>query len=588
MSREALPAVGAFALVSALGFDEGGYAATAWGWSAVVLFVFLAVLLARGAGLPRPAALCLVTALAALTAWTAASTLWSSDRTDSVLEVERTLVYLAAAALFVLAGSAPALLGGVLGAATLLCGYGLSRWLLGDPEVPLSADPQAGERLSEPVGYANGVAILAALGLLLAVGFAARAVRTGAAAGAAAPVPLLAATLYFTFGRGAWLALAVGLVASIAIGPRRLQLALMAVGLSVPAALAVLAANRLGASASVAALLPLLCLLSASVPVALRLAENVYRPPRHLRMAFAAVLIALPLLAAAAVLVKLGGPGGAYDSFKAAPAPAHADAESRVLSLSGSNRADYWGVAWRSYREEPLLGTGAGTFERTWLRDRPVPQPVRDAHTLYLETLAELGPVGLAVLLLALAVPFAGIGGRWAAVALGPYAAFLAHAAQDWDWELPAVTVAGLACGAAAITGQGRRPLPRAAAVLATGLALLAGAAYGGNYALAQANAAADRLESNDARAAARRARTLQPWSPEPWRVLGETELADGSLEAARRSFRRGLENDPDDWELWLDLGLASDAQARREAFSRAALLNPLSPELRELGFKRR
>ena len=43
-SREAIPAVGVFTLVSALGFDEGGYAATAWGWSSVVLLAVLAVL----------------------------------------------------------------------------------------------------------------------------------------------------------------------------------------------------------------------------------------------------------------------------------------------------------------------------------------------------------------------------------------------------------------------------------------------------------------------------------------------------------------------------------------------------------------
>ena len=63
-----------------------------------------------------------------------------------------------------------------------------------------------------------------------------------------------------------------------------------------------------------------------------------------------------------------------------------------------------------------------------------------DAHSLYLETLAELGLVGLALLVLALAPPLvAGFRGVEAA-ATGGYVAFLIHAGLDWDWELPAVT----------------------------------------------------------------------------------------------------------------------------------------------------
>jgi Flp pilus assembly protein TadD len=110
--------------------------------------------------------------------------------------------------------------------------------------------------------------------------------------------------------------------------------------------------------------------------------------------------------------------------------------------------------------------------------------------------------------------------------------------------------------------------------------------AFLGNQAVAQARDASDRLEWERAEDSARRARSLQPWSPEPWRLLGEIELAEGSLAAARRHFRSGLSEDPDEWELWIGLGLASDRSPRREAFARAARLNPLSPELRELGFE--
>jgi hypothetical protein len=258
----------------------------------------------------------------------------------------------------------------------------------------------------------------------------------------------------------------------------------------------------------------------------------------------------------------------------------------RVFSLSGSSRADYWRVAWQVYENHPGLGAGAGTYSRSWLRERPVPQPVQDAHSLYLETLAELGPIGLALLLVALAAPFGASRSWWTPVALAPYAAFLAHAAQDWDWELPALTVAALACGAAPITSPNGRRAPRVVALVPAALCLLAVPGFLGNRAAGEAESAYDRGSWRDAEHAARSARSLQPWSPEPWRLLGEAQLAQGSLAPARRSFRAGLAEDSEEWELWLDLGLASEGPTRRRAFEHAARLNPLSPELDELGFE--
>ena len=584
-THEATVGLGAFALVVALGFDAGGYAPTAWGWSAVAILAVLAVLIGRGVALPPRPALLLVGGLAALTAWAAASAMWSDHVAASVLEAQRLLLYAAAATAFVFAGTALPLLAGVLGAVTLVCGYGLARWLLGDPEAPLSADPQAGDRLSEPLGYANGVALLAAMGILLAVGFAARASRPQSAAVAAATAPLLAATLYFTYGRGAWLALAAGLAAGVALGPARLQLGATVLALAPACATAAGAAAAIGAGGRVAGLLPLLCAVSAATAFLLRSRGERLRVGRAPRTAFATALVLLPVVLVGAVLVRLGGPTGAIDAFKAAPAPTHGDVGRRVLSASGSSRADYWSVAWRAFRDEPLRGTGAGTFARTWLVERPVPQPVEDAHSLYLETLAELGPFGLALLAAALAAPFFARRAHWTPVALAPYAAFLVHATQDWDWELPAVVVTALACGAAVLAASAAGRAPRVLALGAAALLVLVSVAFAGNRAVAEAAATADRANYAASADAARTARTLQPWSAEPWRLLGEAQLARGDVEHARRSFSRGLRRDDGDWELWLDLGLASDGAERRRAWRRAASLNPLSPELKELGF---
>lgn len=583
MSRDEVAALGVFILVAGLGLDGGGYAPTSWGWSSAVLLGVLAVLLARGARRPAAPGLALLGGLAAFTAWTALSLVWSDDRDATVLEVERSLLYVGAAAVFLVAATRVALLAGTLASAVVLCGYGLGDWLLGTPTPPLVADPSIAQRLADPVGYANGMGILAAIGLLLGVGVAARAPRAAAALGAASG-PLFAVTLYFTYSRGAWLALGAGLVVGVALGPGRLQYAAVALLVAVPAAVGLVAAHGIGARSGLAALVLALCALSALLAWAARGLE-LTPPSKRLRTAFAYLLIAVPVVVVLAGLAAAGGPRGVVDSFEAAPAPTHGDTGSRVLSLSGSNRADYWQVAGGIVEDHPLVGSGAGTFARAWLQDRPVPQPVHDAHSLYLETLAELGPLGLVFLLVALAAPFVGERSAWMPVALAPYAAFLTHAAQDWDWELAAITVAALACGAATLVPANGPTVPRAWAFAAGALCVVAVLAFAGNRQLAEATAAADRDDQPAAAAAARSARRLQPWSAEPWKLLGEAQLASDSLPAARRSFRRAISKNPNDWEAWLDLGLVSRAATRNAAFARAKQLNPLSPELRELGF---
>jgi O-antigen ligase len=122
-------------------------------------------------------------------------------------------------------------------------------------------------------------------------------------------------------------------------------------------------------------------------------------------------------------------------------------------------RVDYWSVAWDQWEENTWRGAGAGTFAQYWEREA-APIAVRDAHSLYLETLAELGPVGIVLLLGALAAPIlAGLNARaqpLAGVAASAYTAYLVHAGLDWDWEMPAVTLAGLLC-AVGLLAAGRQ-----------------------------------------------------------------------------------------------------------------------------------
>jgi O-antigen ligase len=128
----------------------------------------------------------------------------------------------------------------------------------------------------------------------------------------------------------------------------------------------------------------------------------------------------------------------------------------QALSLLGESRPRYWSVAWKDVQEHPLLGSGAGTFGNFWLHHPASGGYAHDAHNLYLESLAELGPLGLVLVSVALGAPLLALRRRQDAVtaaAAGAYVAFVLHAAVDWDWEFAAVALTGVICGAAVLVG---------------------------------------------------------------------------------------------------------------------------------------
>jgi O-antigen ligase len=112
--------------------------------------------------------------------------------------------------------------------------------------------------------------------------------------------------------------------------------------------------------------------------------------------------------------------------------------------------AGWAALAIRTRVDRPLLGSGAGSFFLDWREHRTIDLDVRDAHSLYVEALTELGPLGLLLVLALVAVPLVVAvrrrGDPVAAIAAGAFAVFAAHAGIDWDWEMPVVTLAGLGC----------------------------------------------------------------------------------------------------------------------------------------------
>ena len=379
------PGLVGFTVVLVDGLDGGGYFPRAW---RLTTFALLALALAALVGRPRIALGRLersfLALFAAVTSWTALSTLWSDTPPTSVLEGERALVYLAGVAALLLGlerRSLPVLLGGVLAGVTAVAGYGLGTYVLFGHKL----NPIEGNLLFEPLGYANGLGIYTAIGILLAIGLALALPQWPLRLACLAPLAILVPALYLTESRAAELSVALGLVTLVRFGRR------------VPRPLT--AALALGAVGAVAA-----------VAVATASQEH-----------------------------------------------------NLVARLAGANRPHYWHVAWKEFELNPALGSGAGTFDRYWLHYRPVSSFARDAHSLYLETLAELGPIGLALLLAALALPLLVLRRRrdpLLATAAAAYVAYLVHTGVDWDWELPAVTLCGLLCGCALLVLTRRDDAP--------------------------------------------------------------------------------------------------------------------------------
>jgi len=605
---------GVFIATAALAAANGGYFPTSWGWSGVALFwAAAAALILRTTARVGRLELGFLGLVTALVAWTWLSTVWSIDLSSSVLDGQRGLVLIGAVvAVLALAPARPVrpLVGAVLAATTVGCAYALATRLF--PGRIGSYDSLAVYRLNTPIGYWNGLGVFAAIGAVVALGFAARGTRPATRALAAASLLVLVPTLYFTFGRGAWLALFAALVVLFALDPRRLQLAAVSICVLVWPALAVVLASRYSALTRQSSVLPqaahdghrlalallLFAVLAAASAMLVQVVERNFTFGRTARIAFAAVLVAAVLVAIGAGIARYGSPPTiarkAYDSFTAAP-KSTTNLNARLFSLSSNGRTELWHVAWLEAKAHPLLGGGAGSYARYFLVHRTDTQQVQDAHSLYLETLAELGPLGLALLLGALALPLvAAVRMRrhpLVPVACAAYAVYLVHAIADWDWELAGVTLAALFCGMACLLAAREEREPAVlstrarvglgVAVAALGVVALLGLV--GNSAVGASNSAAQAGNWSSAEKHARTAIRWMPWSDAGWQSLGEAQLGAHDRAAARISLHKALAKDRNDWVSWLDLVAATSGKAQLAALVQASRLNPRSPEIAQV-----
>ncbi len=605
--EEASAALYGAAVVGVVAGSSGGYLSTTWGWTAVVTLwlAAMALLLRDGIGL-QFLELAYLGAVLGFTGWVALSNLWSPSVTSTMQEVQRDIAYsgvVAAGLLIVRSSSAGHLLAGVLVGIAADSLYALGTRLLPDRFGGFDSTSFA-YRLSAPITYWNGLGIFATIGFLLALGFATRARHLVARALAAATLPLFTATVYFTFSRGAWYALALGLIAAIAIDPRRLGLiATMLVVAPWPVLTIVEISRRhglvtVGATLQEATrdghrLIPVLLVLSAitaASALAAGIVERRLHFPRALRVVFAALLVLAVAVGVAGVWHTKGSPVAlarrGWQAFQGnSGLAANGDVGTRLLSLSADGRIPLWKVSLRDFEHAPIIGQGAGTFWEDWARYRDTPSDSTQAHSLYLGAMGELGLVGLLLLVALIAVPVAAAfrarGRELVPLTLGAFVAWAAHAGIDWDWALLGVTAPALLCGVALLKSAPGRTrhigqAGRVVGVAAIGVLLVAAVPVLVADLRIQVAYKNVSLHPRAALSEANTVRTLEPWSSQPYQVMAEAYEVEGDPAEARQALRRAISKDSSSWVLWRLLANASTGAERRVAEARTMALNPL------------
>ena len=308
---------------------------------------------------------------------------------------------------------------GIAVGATFLCVGGLLTRIL--PDVFPIAPNVLDQRLSYPITYWNGVGLLAALAIVFATHFTCSTREHPAARiVGAAVLPLLASTLFFTFSRASIVVMVVGVVLYVVLArPRGFLPACIAV--LPPVAIAVIWSYnadllaRSDPTTDAAAdqghevfVVLLLCVLFAAVVrYALirtgldhRIALiDVSKQTRNRIVAIGSAVLLVGTASAWIALDVNDRISRQYDRFREGDVIARRTTPASASRAVGNNgRIAHWEEALDAFGEEPLEGTGAGTYELTWAEHRSTDFTVRDGHSLYLETLSELGIVGAILL----------------------------------------------------------------------------------------------------------------------------------------------------------------------------------------------
>ncbi|HYI80373.1 MAG TPA: O-antigen ligase family protein [Thermoleophilaceae bacterium] len=613
-----------------LGFSGGGFFPAATAFAALVLCgaLVLRITLARNpfAGLNAAVGLplALLVAFAVLTLTSAG---WSDSSARALLEFDRVLLYVLTLAFFgMLTPSGRRVAWGIralAAAATIVCVSGLMTRVAADVW-PIAANVHD-DRLSFPVTYWNALGLLAALGIVACaqVTTSSREPRLGRVLAAAA-TPLLAATLLLTFSRASLALAVIGLLIYIVVGrPRALLGGLIAtvpptvVGLVFAYRADLLASERFDSAAAIAqghdlALVLALCAIAAAAARAALFGLDerfAARPGRQLAGktigAIVAAAVAVVLVAAVAVDAP-GRVSDQWDRFVAGDVvDDQGDTRARLTDLGNNGRLDHWRIALDGFRDEPVVGNGAGTYQLLWARDRPYDFTVNDGHSLYLEVMSEFGLVGIVLLagvllsfLVGVALRIRGPERDVHAAVLALIAIWMVHAGIDWDWEMPVVTLwlfalAGLslaclrgeASGARLAAASGPSQIVRVVAALGVlVLAVTPAATVISQGHLDTAVAAFKRDDCRTAIDASLNSLDAVSVRAEPFEILAFCDIRQGQTQLALQAMDNAVSRDPNSWETHYGLAIVRAAAGLdpRPQLAIARRLNPLESRPQE------
>jgi O-antigen ligase len=591
-----------------LAWDTGGSIRAAdWLGYAVVATVVLAVVLFSGSAVvPSRLPLAACGLLVAFAVWTAISAAWSPlpslARDDGLLALFYAVAMLTP--LVTLRSAADRLAANavvVLGISALAAWTAVRLREGGDPEVLY-----LNGRLDFPVTYWNGEAAMAVIAFWPAIAVAARrtlplAIRALALGGSTAMICLLLGTQ----SKGGAVALAVSAVVVFAVSRARVRLL-------VPTAIVA----ALGAFATVPLTEPwrtegqgqafedavrhagtitlVLAAIGTVVGLAYAFADRRAHVSERVRVLAGRIVLGFVCVAALAAVVgffaSVDHPVRAtqdrWEEFK--DIDSGASASTHFGSL-GSNRYDFWRVAWDEFERHPAFGIGTYGWGYAYLVHGESLETPQRAHSLELDALSETGILGFLLVVGAGVLVLLALGQRarhslGAAGALGTAAYLTVHTGGDWVWTIPAVCLPAFVLVGIALSEDRASTLSGRMAIGTGVVAVLAAVlAFSPPWLSSRlVERAYDAPTLAEASTDLRWARRLDPLSIGP--LLAETTLADppGDLPP----LRRAIEKQPRNSELHYLLGLrlldaGRNGEARREL--RIALdLAPRNDAIRE------
>ena len=590
--RDAAAGVAVAAAVFALSYANGGFAPTTRSYAAIAAWWLLGIGAAIGiasawAGVGR-LALVAVGLLSAFAIWILISVNWAADVERAFEQFNQVSLYVAIFIIAILVARflpAYVLVGGIALALSTLAGVALvSRFFpsVFGTQPGLKALPTLINRLSFPLGYWNGLGIEVALAYPLLLSIMASRRSRVASSLAAFPLPLIAAVMYLTSSRGAFVAAAVALVAFVVLTPRRWPVvsAIAVAGAAGAVSVAALVHKKalvngltdtpLGVHQGhqAALVIGIACVVTALVWFGLMELGKRLPTPSHRVGQVTAIAVALLVV----VAIILAHPVAKFDAFRSntgGATGASTVTTSHLLSSSGSGRWQFWGAAISEFKDHPLNGGGAGSWGAWWLEHGSLPGVFTQyAHSLYLEALGELGIVGL--LLIGGFVIVAVVGAVRSALVLGSSEiaaaaacgiAFFVAASYDWVWQLAGIAVVGvgmlgIALGAlpsARTAAWGRlgalRPVVAVVAVAAIipQFVVLAAGIH-----MANSHAAFHSGDATEARWQALAAKAIEPWAASPYLQLGLVAEGQRNYVEASQWLDKAISRSRRDWQLWL------------------------------------